>query len=101
MDTLQIVGLAIVGAIILLMWVVYVVDKNQTIRAYEQALETFADLCPELRNSFGEPMYIDKNRYGDISIKRVRKYIEAKKAVEVSQGQQELVLEVENRFKGK
>lgn len=99
METDQIVVLSIVGVLFVVGWIAYVRDKNQTIRSYDKALETFADLCPELRQTFGEKLYLDSDKRGEISLILVREYVEAKKAVETSTHNYELVNDIEERFK--
>ena len=96
MDVVDWVILGVVGASLLGMWIAQVVDKNCTIRDQDKALETFADLVPELREVFSDNSYHGNKA---IRVYKVMEYLNAKKSVQASDDAEMLVEDVTKLFK--
>lgn len=100
MDVGDWIAFGVFVALLLTFWIVQVVQKNGIIRDQAKALETFADLNPELRKEFGERNWMDSvEGDGEIQLYRVLDYLKAKETTQASQEATSLVEHVEKRFK--
>lgn len=96
MDVGDWIAFGVFVALLLTFWIVQVVDKNCTIRDQDKALETFADLVPELREVFSDNSYHGNKA---IRVYKVMEYLNAKKSVQASDDAEMLVEDVTKLFK--